>query len=225
MSSTNPRIRVNLPRDLRLHGRNLRTACPLGSLSCVAIKRKVRSVTSIPEPWASAMVKVGLTDPRYADARPSINRLAERANLHPTTVSRMVHGTRTSQTANVEAVADALRVDVVEVSRWVNRARSVSKPYQVPAEVNRLSDREQRALSELILAMAASKELMGNAQHPAPIDDDPITVTVVANGDDLGQADAPGSPRPTPRRQGARRQPAPGALHRGWLEGKPPPAP
>lgn len=126
-------------------------------------------MTEIPEPWASAMVKQHLTDPRYRDERPSLGQLAEAANLHTTTVSRMVHGKTAPSQARVQAVADALHVDPVEVSRWVRQARSVSTPYVMPAEVHQLTEREQQAITELIRSMAAAiEELMGNAQHPAP---------------------------------------------------------
>lgn len=113
--------------------------------------------TTVPEPWASALVRAQFTDPRYADDRPSLSQLAEAARLHPTTVSKMIRGVGRAKVENVAAVADALGVDVVEVSGWVKQARSRAKPYSVPTEVDLLTEREQDALSELIRAIAAGR--------------------------------------------------------------------
>jgi len=130
-------------------------------------------VREIPEPWASAMVAQNLTDSRYADDQASIGRLAAEAGLHKTTVSRMIRGDVDSSPANVQAVADALHVDVVEVSRWVKQARSVTKPYDIPPEVHQLDEREQRALTELIRAMAAAKEREEHEPRSTPTTEPP----------------------------------------------------
>jgi len=131
-------------------------------------------MSQVPEPWASAMVKVGFTDPRYDDPRPSMSRLAEAAGLHTTTVSRMVRETKQPDPENVAHVAKALRQDVREVSEWVRQAGTVAREYRVPAEVNLLTQREQDAISELIRAIAATREaVVGNAESStAPIGDD-----------------------------------------------------
>ncbi len=124
----------------------------------------------VPEPWASALVKVGLTDPRFSDPQPSLGRLASAIGVHTTTVSNMVHGRKVTSPATVEAAAKALRVDVREVASWVSQSRSVRAPYKVPDEVNNLSQRQQDAISELIRAMAEGREeVVGNAEHPAPM--------------------------------------------------------
>ena len=130
-------------------------------------------MSQVPEPWATAMIEVGFTDPRYDDPRPSMSRLAEAAGVHTTTVSRMVHGLKRPDPANVARVADALRKDVREVSKWVRQARTAPVEYTVPSEVNLLTRREQDAISELIRAIAATREaVVGNAEHPAPMNAD-----------------------------------------------------
>lgn len=125
--------------------------------------------SDIPEPWSSALVAARLTDPRYADDRPSLSRLAEVAGIHPTTVSRMVKGSHRANPANVALVAAALGRNVVEVSEWVRQARTVREPYQVPSEVNLLTDREQSAISELIRSIAANREVGTGDGDAAPI--------------------------------------------------------
>ena len=130
-------------------------------------------MSQVPEPWATAMIEVGFTDPRYDDPRPSMSRLAEAAGVHTTTVSRMVHGLKRPDPANVARVADALRRDVREVSGWVRQARTAPIEYTVPSEVNLLTRREQDAISELIRAIAATRgPVMGDALQPASMTTD-----------------------------------------------------
>lgn len=118
-------------------------------------------MNQIPEPWDAAIIQAGFTDPRYKDARPSMGALATAAGLHTTTVSRMVHGKGSPDPANVAAVAGALRVDVVVVSRWVDQARSQTEPYTPPPEADLLSRRQQEAVTELIRSIAARDEKAG----------------------------------------------------------------
>jgi len=135
-------------------------------------------MSQIPEPWASALVRAGFTDPRYSDDRPSLGALAEAAGVHTTTVSRMVHGRGKPKHENVEAVAAALRVDVVEVSEWARQARTEAEPYRMPAEVNLLTRREQAAITELIRAMAEARregEGSGDAAPKTPAGESPAS--------------------------------------------------
>src|SRR5690625_5188031 len=128
-------------------------------------------MSQIPEPWASALVRAGFTDPRYSDDRPSLGALAEAAGVHTTTVSRMVHGRGKPKHENVEAVAAALRVDVVKVSEWARQARTEAEPYRMPAEVNLLTRREQAAITELIRAMAEARREGEGSGDAAPMSD------------------------------------------------------
>jgi len=126
-------------------------------------------MSNIPEPWHTAMVEARMVDPRYTDDRPSLSRLAEVAGIHTTTVSRMVKGTAATKPEHVEAVAEALRVDVRTVSKWVNQARTEVAPYKVPEEVNLLTKRQQDALTELIRSMAVEREGGEHVKSSAPI--------------------------------------------------------
>lgn len=155
--------------------------------------------TTPQEPWASALVNARFVDPRYADEdRPSLSRLAEAAKLHPTTVSKMVRGVGRAKVENVAAVAAALNVDVREVFRWVKQARSQAEPYQMPAEVDLLTEREQEAISELIRAMAAGRREAGEEhERSAPtsaVEEDP---EVPSPDDIMSSGSTPDPPPPS----------------------------
>jgi hypothetical protein len=66
----------------------------------------------------------------------------------------MVEGRRQTSLATVRKVAEALRVSPAEVAKWLGREQDV-RPYDVPAEVDLLTERQQKALTELIRAIAA----------------------------------------------------------------------
>lgn len=140
---------------------------------------------NIPEPWHTAMVEARMVDPRYNYDRPSLSRLAEEAGVHTTTVSRMVKGTSTTRPEHVAAVAEALRVDVRIVSEWVNQDRSEARPYEVPAEVNLLTKRQQEALTELIRSIAATQQ--GEGGRDAQSDTAPIVSSADDTAEDLGE--------------------------------------
>src|SRR5690606_35182546 len=161
----------------------------------------VAAMTSTPDRWDAALVRDGFVDPRYKDDRPSRSRLAEKVGVHTTTISHMITGKRSTDPATVAAVADALGVDVVEVSRWVNQARSQAKPYKVPAQVDLLTQRQQDALTELILAMAAGRREDGGEHdvRSASTSTDPrVTRSNVVISDPEGED---GQQRPPPRGQ------------------------
>jgi transcriptional regulator with XRE-family HTH domain len=98
------------------------------------------------------MVRAKATDPR--NGRPSWNRLAELAGVSTSTITLMVEGRRQTSLATVRKVAEALRVSPAEVAKWLGREQDV-RPYDVPAEVDLLTERQQKALTELIRAIAA----------------------------------------------------------------------
>lgn len=166
------------------------------------------SSNEMPEPWAQAFLNVGLTDPRYTDPRPSAGRLGKEIGVHTSTITAMINGTRHTKPWIVAAAAQALRRPVSEVSGWVNQARTVDRPYTPPAEVNLLSEREQRALTDLIMAIVRTREeMVGNVGHPAPKTQPPATVDdgdVIVPGEETGKQSRGGSRgrRPKTGRQG-----------------------
>lgn len=115
----------------------------------------------VPEPWASQMVRVGLTD----RDRPSIRALARAAQTatksnRPSVeaVRRMLHGIVASEPETIAAVAEALRLDVRTVSSWAGTARSVVEPYRPPAEADLLTPKQRKAVDQIIRAMTDREE-------------------------------------------------------------------
>lgn len=102
-----------------------------------------------PQPWADAMVKAGAVSPQ---GRPSITRLAGMAGVAVETARRLIQG-KGSTDATIGKVAEALNMDVREVSGWAGRHRPVLDPYIVPGEAHLMTERQRAAITELIRAM------------------------------------------------------------------------
>ncbi|WP_159622711.1 helix-turn-helix domain-containing protein [Ruania rhizosphaerae] len=114
-------------------------------------------------PWVEPMIRAKATDPR--NGRPSWNRLAELADVSTTTITQMVEGKRRTSPQTIGKIADALHVDPERVSEWIGRDQPVRRAWEPPGEVNLLTARQQKALAELIRAMAAPEreEVVGHA--------------------------------------------------------------
>ncbi|WP_225728868.1 MULTISPECIES: helix-turn-helix transcriptional regulator [unclassified Nocardia] len=109
---------------------------------------------AIPEPWASAMAAVGIN---------SRNELADTAGVHPTTISRLIDNPEhPSSIETVQAVADALKLDVRDVAHWSGIALELAEPYIPPPEAALLGREQRRLVTELIRALAATN------RHPRP---------------------------------------------------------
>lgn len=129
----------------------------------------------IPEPWHSAMLDAGLIDGRTRrNPRPSYRALATAVGVSTTTITRMVAGDVDTGSETVAAVARRLGRTPVEVSQWVNQARSVVSDWTPPAAVHELTEREQRALTELIMSMAAAKR-KAKSDDSAPMNRAPVS--------------------------------------------------
>lgn len=102
----------------------------------------------VPEPWATAMITAGITDPRYTDPRPSMSQLAQRIGVHTSTVSSMVFGERATDQATIEATARTLRLSASTVAEWVGRAEA--NPYTPPSTAS-LMTTDQRNLIDGII--------------------------------------------------------------------------
>lgn len=111
----------------------------------------------VPEPWARWLVNAGFVAPNNRALVPSARQLANRVGVNTTTLMEMMYGTRDTDPRIVEKVAGALGVDVRKVSEVVGQARTEKAPYEPPAEARLLSRRQQRAISELIRAIAEER--------------------------------------------------------------------
>jgi transcriptional regulator with XRE-family HTH domain len=120
-----------------------------------------------PEPWVSAMIQAGATDPRNKN-RPSMRALAERAGVDTATVTGLVFGDRETELQVIEQVATALGVDVALVTEWAGRSRSVTEPYAPPKEADLLNRRQRKALDELIRAFT-EPEVLSERQADATV--------------------------------------------------------
>lgn len=106
--------------------------------------------------WDAALVKAGFVDKRDGES-PSHRALAEHLGIGTSTITNIRAGNAKPKPATVAKIADALRIDVRELSRWIGQTREVAKPYTPPSEADLLDQRERDALDEIIRVMAASK--------------------------------------------------------------------
>lgn len=98
----------------------------------------------IPQPWRDAMENAGAY---------SIRDLAAKTGTGPTTVSDLLHGRKLSSERTMQAVADALRLPATTIREWAAASRGEEKPFELPAEANRLTRRERDAVLAVVRAM------------------------------------------------------------------------
>jgi len=103
------------------------------------------------------MRQAGFVDPNTKTPRASMRRLAEKANVHTSTVAAVMFGDRAPKHATITAVAEALGVDVRTVAEQAGQTRTEREPYAMPDEVHLLSGRVQVAITQLIRAMAEER--------------------------------------------------------------------
>lgn len=121
----------------------------------------------IPELWGKLLESKGIS---------SLRHLAREADVAPTSVSRLVHGDGESADATIHAIAEVLGVDLPTMYRLAGQGAPEAAPYVPPAEANRLTARQRRAIDDLIRAITAGRE-----------DEDDATQTEDAqgNGEDV----------------------------------------
>lgn len=152
-------------------------------------------------PWAEAMEKAGVGDPR--NGRPSWTQLAARARVSVSAVTNMVNGKTAAKPATVQKVANALGVRPEDVSQWLGAPRPVRGPYVPAAESALLSDSEREALDNLIRAIARGRteesDGRGDATPNTPGPDGPAPDNV--------RTLRPDTPQEPPARAAARKRP------------------
>lgn len=111
----------------------------------------------VPEPWAARMAARGFTRTRGRGA--SVSALARAAGLSISTVSRAMDGEGQPSAETVDALTRILGPDVAD---WLGVPRT--KEWAPPASAVFLTDRQRRAVEELINAMTEQSA----ATPPAP---------------------------------------------------------
>lgn len=109
----------------------------------------VSPIDDIPAPWRDAMEKAGTY---------SLRDLAARAGVGTSTVSDLIYGRKLASERTMQAAADSLRLPITTIREWAATARGEVGPYQPPAVANRLTERQRRALDELIRSIVAPVE-------------------------------------------------------------------
>lgn len=160
MSTQSPKIVYVISADERMTTVKPVDAASTLFLACPA-QESGESVDVSTEPfgpWVQPMIDAGAVDPRRDEPIPSWNRLAELAHLSTSTVTGMVDGTRSTSTLSVQKVAKVLKVDPREVSKWLDLSRPVGRRYVAPPEADLLTERQQKALTTFIRALAADQK-------------------------------------------------------------------
>lgn len=105
--------------------------------------------------WDDALVAAGLVDPR--NGNPSRNQLARRVGMSAGALNAVMDNRSTPRAATIQKIADALGLDVRIVSGWVGQKRTERGPYTPPAEADLLTDRQRKAVDEIIRAIVAER--------------------------------------------------------------------
>lgn len=122
---------------------------------------------TVPEQWAALLVEAKLVDPR--NGAPSMRKLAEAADTHPTTISAMMYGERETKPEVVDAVVEAIAMRIRaddqrrsnlrrEIHLMVGRALQESEPFALHPDADLLTPAERKAVNEMIRLLALSKK-------------------------------------------------------------------
>lgn len=118
----------------------------------------------VPEPWATRLVEKGFTDGRSQKvARPSMSNLADAIGVHTTTVAAAIFRERQTKADVIVDLVNALGPDVAE---WLGVP--YHGPWTPPAVSSLLTERQRKALEEIINVMTEREESAhGNAAPTA----------------------------------------------------------
>ena len=117
--------------------------------------------------WDEALVAAGFTDRRSAKGGASWTALAQAVGVHTSTLTAMRDGTRDTDGATIDKVAEALHLDVLMVAEWVGKARTERTPYYPPKVADLLDRDERAAVDRMIELLARSKRGGTNATNAA----------------------------------------------------------
>lgn len=111
----------------------------------------------LPEPWQTALLKAGITDPITGE--PSLRALSRATNLHVVTIRNLIFGKTTRPNVNsIADIAKVLKVRPEVVASWVNLAHTDSmEKWEPPAESMLLTHIERNAIEKLIYTLVSGR--------------------------------------------------------------------
>lgn len=149
---------------------------------------------STPNGWDEALVAAGFID-RRSGKGPSWTALAEAIGKHPSTLTAMKEGTRRTDQATIDAVAEALHLDSRLIAKWAGRARSEREPYKPPSEANLLDKDERDVINRMIALLVRPRmEEVSDGRRPEAEKSDEQQSGRQEGGSDDGQSEAQKSP-------------------------------
>lgn len=107
----------------------------------------VSPLDDIPQPWRTAMENAGFY---------SLRDLATKADLGTSTASALIYGRKASSERTMQVVADSLRLPVTTIREWASVARGEREPFVLPAEANRLTQKDREAVLAVVRQLAAA---------------------------------------------------------------------
>lgn len=117
------------------------------------------AIREIPEPWYSALEKANLTS--ALSGEPAIEPLARKAGVAPSTIHNILDGRvepKRVRPATITAIAEALGVKPATVQKWIGgREWGAGSPWEPPPEVNLLTLRERKVVTDMIKCLAANR--------------------------------------------------------------------
>jgi transcriptional regulator with XRE-family HTH domain len=124
----------------------------------------VSTERELPYRWAERLIARGFTDRRtdHQYARPSLGALSDATGVHQTTLKSAITGARNPSVETVRRLMKALGDDV---AGWLGQDRVVE--WIPPAEASLLTDRQRKAVEEIIRAMTERREDVGNDDRSA----------------------------------------------------------
>lgn len=110
------------------------------------------NANELPEPWYTALTDAGYVGP-YGE--PSLRKLAEGIDAHPSTVSRLIRGANAkgARPELVAKIADALGRKPEDVASWAGEQWQAGLgPYSVPSGAESLTLRQRESVDRVIRA-------------------------------------------------------------------------
>ncbi|MBP2317352.1 transcriptional regulator with XRE-family HTH domain [Nesterenkonia lacusekhoensis] len=97
----------------------------------------------------------------------SLRRLSEAAGIAHTGATRVVHGDNLPSAETVDALAGALNVPASTIYKLTHGQDISTRSWEPPADVHRLTKREQDLVTEMIRVLASAHDQSGEGEEHA----------------------------------------------------------